>query len=134
MSRKIARALGALQLFVGLGALPVGLNLVLWPDGSGIGLPLDLLKDSPFPDFFIPGLVLFAVNGLCNLIAAVITFRRRRRAGVIGIFLGIFLALWILIQAYLIGWVTWLQPLYLAIGLVEILLSVRLWPSSATAK
>ena len=97
MSRKIARALGALQLFVGLGALPVGLNLVLWPDGSGIGLPLDLLKDSPFPDFFIPGLVLFAVNGLCNLIAAVITFRRRRRAGVIGIFLGIFLALWILI-------------------------------------
>lgn len=39
---------------------------------------------------------------------------------------GAALVLWIVIQTYFIGLLSWLQPLFLAIGLVEVVLGGRL--------
>ena len=61
--KRLSKALGILQLFIGLGAVAGGLGLVLEPDGSNLGMPLSMLEHSPFSDFLIPGLVLLLVNG-----------------------------------------------------------------------
>ena len=50
--------------FLGLGALGGGGALVVSPSGSLIGMPLSLLKNSPFHNFLMPGIVLFLVLGV----------------------------------------------------------------------
>ncbi len=66
--------LGIIQLFVALGAIPAGYSLIAEPDGSGLGMSLNLLSGSPFNDFFIPGLCLFIVNGIFNLAGSILAF------------------------------------------------------------
>ncbi|MBN1157931.1 MAG: hypothetical protein JXA61_01005 [Bacteroidales bacterium] len=79
---------GILQLFIALGALGAGFLMMVNPDGSKIQMPLGMLEDSPFKDFLIPGIILFTVNGLGNLLAGCLSFLRHKLAGWAGIFLG----------------------------------------------
>ncbi len=118
--------LGILQSFVALGAIPAGLSMIITPDGSNIGMSISILNNSPFNDFFIPGIVLFSVNGLLNIIGAVFTFSRYRYYQPVGLLLGSFLTIWIFIQIYLIGLIHFLQPAYIAIGIMEIYFSLSL--------
>ena len=59
--------LGLLQLVVALGAIPAGLALIIYPDGSAVGMSTTLLSQAPFQDFLIPGLFLLIGNGLSCL-------------------------------------------------------------------
>ena len=59
-----------LVFFQAISAIPAGLSLIFDPSGNNLGLPIELLQDAPFPNFFIPGLFLFAM--LC--IFPIITF------------------------------------------------------------
>jgi len=120
------KSLGIIQVFVCLGALPAGLSMMIYPDGTGLGIPLDLLTGSPFTDYFTPGFLLLVINGLFQLAGAMLTFKRSSYAGKAGIYLGILLMLWICIQVYFIGLVSFLQPFYFLLGLVESLLGLKL--------
>ena len=51
-------------------------------------MTVDLLKDSPFKDFFIPGITLLAANGVLSIIAALLLFFNYRYAGAGVILLG----------------------------------------------
>jgi hypothetical protein len=53
-----------LLIFLSLGALFGGGVLVVDPSGEFIQMPVTILKDSPFNNFLIPGLILFAVLGV----------------------------------------------------------------------
>ncbi|UCH61637.1 MAG: hypothetical protein JSU77_07400 [Fidelibacterota bacterium] len=123
---RLLLGLGCLQLFIGIGAVAGGVGLVSAPDGSALGLPLELLEHSPFPDYFIPGLVLLIVNGLGSLAGGIITLRRSRMAAEVAIALGTFLVLWIVVQIAIIRSVHWLHVLYFIIGLIETWLGLRL--------
>ena len=117
---KIYIGLGALQAFIGLGALGGGFMLVRDPSGSALGVPLSLLEGSPFPDFLIPGIFLLAVNGVGSIIGAGISFTRRRYAQEIAIVLGAILVAWIVIQVVIIRSFSWLHVLYFILGVVEL--------------
>jgi len=123
--RRLAVALGALQVFIGVGAVPAGLALVLEPSGASLGMPLEWLTGSPFPNFLIPGMVLMVVNGFGSLAGGLATFLRYRYAGEIAVGLGAFLMLWIVAQVWWIGLGHWLQPLYFGLGAVELVLGWR---------
>jgi hypothetical protein len=63
MMKKLVPVLeGIVQAFVALGALPCGVLLMVYPNGSVLNMPLSMLKGSPFADFFWPGLILFTVE------------------------------------------------------------------------
>ncbi|MBN2281762.1 MAG: hypothetical protein JXQ65_14365 [Candidatus Marinimicrobia bacterium] len=126
MKKKYFIIQGFLQSFVALGAIPSGVLFLLAPDGSKIGLSLDILHNSPFTDFFIPGLFLLMVNGLFNLAGAFLSFFKSKYCGFGGIGLGIFLIIWILIQVYYIGLTHFFQPLFLVIGGVEFFLGYKI--------
>ena len=119
--------LGVLQAFIGIGAVVGGLVLVFDPSGENLGLPLELLEKTPFATFLIPGVVLFAVNGLCSLVAAIASFLQHRYTGRAAIALGAFLIAWIVAQVYWFAGFHWLHWLYLGLGIVELALgwSVR---------
>jgi hypothetical protein len=127
MNRTIYTWLGILQALVGLGAIPAGLALIADPTGSSISLPIELLEGTPFPDFLIPGVFLFLGNGVGHLAGALLSFRKSVHAPMVGMLLGLFLSLWIVIQIYFIGGIHFLQTFYLFIGVVELTLSYRLY-------
>ena len=117
---KVYIGLGALQAFIALGALGGGFMLVIDPSGGALGVPLNLLEGSPFPDFLIPGMFLLAVNGVGSMIGAGLSFTRRRYAQEIAIVLGAILVAWIVIQVVIISSFHWLHVLYFILGVVEL--------------
>jgi len=126
MKKLVPMLEGLLQAFVALGALPCGVLLMVFPDGHVLKMPLSMLEGSPFSTFFLPGLVLFAVNGIGQATAAVLSFRRHRFAGHAGAVMGLGLMIWIFVQVSMIGGGHWLQYLYFAIGAAEVSLAVLL--------
>ena len=119
--------LGVLQAFIGVGAVAGGLGLALSPGGENLGMPLELLEETPFATFLIPGIVLFVANGLGSLTGAIASFTRHRYAGHAAMALGAFLMAWIVVQVYWFAGFHWLHWLYLGLGIVELTLgwSVR---------
>ena len=119
-SKRLAKVLGSLQLFIGLGAVGGGLGLVLEPSGANFGMPLEMLNHSPFADFLIPGIVLLIVNGFGSITGSVLSFKLIQHAAEIALALGAFLVAWILIQAYWLHAFHWLHALYLGLGIIEL--------------
>lgn len=119
-NKKAFGGLGALQAFIGIGAIGGGFMLVKDPSGGALGVPLSLLEGSPFPDFLIPGIFLLAVNGFGSMIGAGLSFTRRRYALEMAIVLGVILVAWILIQLVIIKSISWLHILYLILGGLEL--------------
>jgi len=118
--------LGSLQAFTALGAIPAGIIYLLDTSGGRMGVTPDLLAESPLNSFLLPGLFLLIVNGLANAVGAYLSFTRNRFAGHTGLVLGVALSLWIIIQ---IAWITlssFMQPLFLVIGLINIFLSWKI--------
>jgi hypothetical protein len=105
-----------LCLLIGATAIGGGLSLVLYPDGSRTQLPLALLRDSPFEDYFVPGLLLVLVVGLGNALASLMVLRGHARARIALLLAGSVLVVWIVCEMVLLRTVHWLQIAYLALG------------------
>jgi hypothetical protein len=129
--RWVRIVLGILQIFIGIGAIPAGLTMIIDPTAQGIGMSTDMLAGSPFPNFLIPGIVLFTVNGLGSLIGAFLTFKRHAFASLSAMGLGVFLMAWVVIQVSILGLpIHWLQWLYFFLGLMELVLGWLLNPAA----
>jgi hypothetical protein len=86
-----------------------------------------MLVNTPFDNYLIPGILLFGINGLANLGAAWISWRRQPLATLGAILLGAFLIGWIGAQVYWFEGVHWLHILYSSLGIIEFSLGVWLW-------
>lgn len=131
-------AITLLLLFLALGALGGGINLIGDPSGAGLALSTDLLAGSPFVDYLIPGIFLFVVFGLGALLAAALlwlrpnlgaisAFTRRtfheQPPWVLTFLLGLLLVVWIAIQVAIVRTFLPLQAVMGVIGLALIVLS-----------
>ena len=63
MKRLIKIILVFLLAINGITATYGSLNLMAYPDGSALGLPMELLSKTPFESYFLPGLILLVSNG-----------------------------------------------------------------------
>src|SRR5436190_18766616 len=113
-----------LLLFNAIGAVYGGSSLMMHRDGSGLGMTTELLKNSPFPDFFVPGLILLLVNGLLSSYCVFLTFRHYRFTGKMVMLQGILLAGWILVQIRMINAVDILHYVMGGTGLSLIILGI----------
>jgi len=128
----IMYTLGVLQIFIGITAVQGGFGLVSDPSGNKMHVPLELLRNSPFINYLIPGLILLIVNGVGNVLAGIVTFFRTRYTGNLAMFLGVFLTLYMTIEVWFIGLLNLSQPLYFILGLVELILGFKLSKSDKT--
>jgi hypothetical protein len=128
--KSIVIALGILQIFIGIGAVPVGFMFMVDPTGASLGFPLEWLADTLFQNYLVPGIFLFTVNGIGSLMGAFLTLRRDPSANLAAVGLGVFLMAWIVVQVITFGPPPhWLQILYFVLGAVELLLGRRMNPN-----
>lgn len=115
-----------LTIFIAVGAIAG--TVMMWVDPTGAswgGEPmLELLRAKmPCPDIFfrnfIPSsFVLLAVNGITQIVAAVMLFKNHRRAYQMALACGIILMLWIVLEWYIWGFVA-LSNIFFILGAVE---------------
>ncbi len=96
INKIIRYALVVLQIFIGITAVLGGIGLVSDPSGAKMNVPLELLKNSPFANYLIPGLVLLLVIGVGHVVVGIIAFLRHRYSGNMAILFGAFLALYMI--------------------------------------
>ena len=119
---KLRTALLALDLFVGLTAVFGGMVLLL-----GISqMPIEWLRNTPFRSYLVPGVVLMVIVGGSAAVAAVATWVKSEWDAFASLVAGVILTGWIFIEVAMIGLQSALQPFYLLLGLLMIVLAERL--------
>jgi hypothetical protein len=108
----------ALQVGTALMAIPVGLGMMMEPEGAPLGLPQAWIDATPFGSWLAPGLFLFAMNGLGQLAAALLIVIRHALAPWLTGALGIGLMVWITVQVLMMPFHP-LQPTMFAVGAIE---------------
>ena len=116
--KKVYRFLFILHLFVGLGAIAGGSMEILNPYTPG-GMATDALKNSPFSNFLIPGLILFIVIGLGNLLSSITFFFKLKYQGYISSIFSWALVIWIVVQCIMLRTIVYLHVIFFIIGLVQ---------------
>ena len=116
-----------MTLFVGIGAVAGATMMWIDPTGKMWGMEplLEMLRAKmPWPDVFfkdfIPsGYVLLALNGLPQLMAAILLIKRHQLAPYSVIVCGSILMLWIILEWWAWGFNT-LSNIYFVFGLLEV--------------
>lgn len=92
-------------LFIGLGAVSGSVGMLSALDGSNMGMETMLpyfqvlpFADILFQNYLFPGIALLIVNGITNLFAAVLLFRKKRLGAYLSCIWGVTLMAWITIQ------------------------------------
>ncbi len=98
--------LGTLLTFTALNAFAGG----LYGMAGAEGVPVEWLKGTPFDDYFVPSLILFAIVGGTSLLGAAAVFTNAEAARRAALGAGATLMIWIAVQVTMIGYVSWLQP------------------------
>ncbi len=131
--KTVYRLLFGLHVFVGIGAVFGGLAAIIDPEAP-LGITVDALKNSPFANFLIPGIILFSVIGLGNIVSAVTLWLKSRFQGYISSVFGWALVIWIVVQCIMLESIVFLHVLYFIIGMgvaalsAVILFEQRLFP------
>lgn len=114
-----------LELNLGVGGLYGGWALLSDPRGAPLRMvPGEVLANSPFDTFLVPGLILFAVNGIFPLVVVLGEMLRMPWARWGHVAVGLGLTGWMLGQVVLVGLSTPFQLTYLVMGLVILALAL----------
>lgn len=113
-----------IHLFVGIGALAGGIMAFYSVEHDILNLSADtMLQRGPFESFLIPGLFLFFIIGVGNLLAAWQVYTKSNHLRVISGCLGLILCMWILVQCYVLNGINALHVIYFLIGCLQIFLA-----------
>ena len=82
--------------------------------------------DVLFRDFLFSGFALLIVNGLTNLIAAVLLFRKKKLGVILGGIFGVTLMLWICIQFYMFP-LNFMSTIYFVFGMCQAVTGHAAW-------
>ncbi|HEA23218.1 MAG TPA: hypothetical protein ENH87_20220 [Pricia antarctica] len=124
--------------FLGLGAIGGGTALIISPNGNLMGMPLSMLKISPFKSFFIPGIILLSILGIAPmlLIIALLNQPSSRFAErfnffvdmhwswTFSIYIAIALIGWLQIQMMMLNSVSWLHTFYMLLAVAIIFVAL----------
>ena len=112
--------------FISVTAILSGLMMIGYADGSALNLSLSLLEGTPFKNYIIPGILLIIFVGIVNLLAVFYNMKRDPKRYTWALAAGIMICGWIITQMILIRSFHWLHIVYLAMGVVVILISFQL--------
>jgi hypothetical protein len=112
-----------LLVVTAVNALVAGALFVWEPSGSAMGMDVSYLGPSPFDNYFIPGMVLFFVNGVMNIVAAMATLRNHRWANRLVVLQGILLVGWILAQVWMVRDINLLHAIMFFVGVTLMILA-----------
>lgn len=114
--------LGAVGL--GVSALFGGGSLVLDPSGDTMEMPTAWLEGTPFADYLVPGVVLFALFGVGSFVVVYGVVRRTAWAWHAAVGLGAAQVGWIVVQVSLLRMLNVLHVVYGGLGLLLVALAL----------
>ncbi|MFB2557415.1 hypothetical protein [Herbiconiux liangxiaofengii] len=123
--RVVAQRVVAHRVLLGLlifGAVSAAGGCVLGVVFNGAGVPLAYLDGTPFPTFVLPGLILGIVIGGTQAAGAIAILRRHPRELAIAAAAGFGMIIWIFAELAIITEYSFLQTIYFALGIAELLL------------
>jgi hypothetical protein len=129
--------LALLVLLLGIGAVISGPMLFFEPSGRLMQWSVDQLRGTPFPDYTIPGLVLFLFLGLFPIFVgvglmakprwkwpdAINPSKRHHWAWAASWATGIIALIWIAVETLLLGLISFLQPVIAVWGALILLIT-----------
>lgn len=121
----IKGSLLVLHLIVAAFAFMGGWAAISQPH-SPFGISTDMLANSPFDTFFIPGLLLFFVIGMGQLVAAAFILFRSRFEAYSSFIMSVTLLIWLIVQVLMIRTVEVLHVVTFVIACVQLALSLAL--------
>jgi hypothetical protein len=129
-------------LFVqGVSAIYGGVSLVVDPSGALLKMEADMLANTPFNSYLLPGLILGLLLGLVPLMLIwpllarphwkwarkLNIYNRQYWAWTYSLYLGFAVIIWIDVQIFLIGYSQFIQTFIAGLGVL--ILIFTLWPS-----
>jgi hypothetical protein len=137
--RKVYNILFALHLFIGIGALFGGSLAIINPQ-EPLGMTTEALKNGPFENYLIPGIFLFTIIGLGNIISAITLKLKWKFQGYISSVVSWALIILIVIQCLIFELVAVPHVLYFFLGAISAALSMavlfhqKLFPANYVLK
>jgi hypothetical protein len=127
-----------LLFFLGMGGIISGALLFAAPDGHLVGFSSAMLEGSPFSNYLIPGVILFLFVGVYQIFVgySMLTHpgwhwpnkinpsRGYHWAWAASWAAGVIQLIWIAVETALLGYVSALQPIIVAWGIVLIVLTL----------
>jgi len=124
--------------FLSLGAFYGGIVLIISPDGSIFGMPLELLNNSPFKNYLIPGIILLATFGIFPVYVIYGLFKKPDNkffnhlnllydyhfAWTFAVYLGIAQIIWINIQTLMLNSVGIIHTIYAGLGILIVCIAL----------
>lgn len=107
-----------LLIINGIGALYGSWHLIYDDTGNSLQLPLSFLKNTPFKNYFIPGIILFIVNGIGSILVITSIIVKYKYYAELIILQGMMLTGWIVTQILM------LQMFYLPMHLPFIIIGM----------
>ena len=116
----------SLLIMLSFAAVSAAVGGVMGVFFDGAGVPHRYLDGTPFDSFVAPGLILGVVVGGTHAVAALAVYRRDRVGALAAAVAGFGMMIWIFVELAMILEFSWLQVLYFAIGLCEVVLVLLL--------
>lgn len=130
--------LACILIFTGIGGVYGGYSLVAAPDGSKLQMSTDILSNSPFDTFLVPGIILLVFNGLLPLLVAwglfiqppwqwpefVNLYHKQHWCWTFSLYYGFVLIIWINVQLIMLGYSSLLQPVFALTGVLIAILTL----------
>lgn len=114
-----------IQYFIALGLLLIGLSAIAGGykviTTNGMGMPVSLLKNSPFTSYFWPGMILLFVVGGTHMIGAFSIVKKHRFAPELAAIAGFGMTIWTFTEIYILNHAIFLQALYFGFGIVTLI-------------
>lgn len=127
----LLRKLNMVFVFViGINAMFAGYLFMHDPSGKLLGTNTFILTYSPFTDFFIPGLILFCINGLLALFTGFMLARHWKSGPAYLALQGLLLCGWIGIQMLMLRECNLLQLSFACLGIFFLCSGVYLFRMS----
>ncbi len=116
-------ALLVLLVLQGIGGTFGGLMLTTDPTGESLQVPPGMLDGSPFPDYFIPGLILLILLGILPFVTAAGLLARQAWAWFGAFAIGCALVIFELVEIWAVGY-NFQQPIWGTVGALIALVSL----------
>jgi hypothetical protein len=123
--KKLKSLLLVLHVFVGVGALAGGLAAITNPDNP-MGVTVEALENSPFNNFLIPGIILFTIIGVGNIVSAITLRLDFKLQGYVSSIFSWALVIWIVVQCIMLNDIVSLHVIFFVIGLVQAVISATI--------
>lgn len=123
----VPNVLGILLVLVAINAFGGG----YYGMAGAEGVPIEWLEGSPFTSYFIPSLILFIGIGGWTLFTSIAVFRKTKFARTAAFISGVIIIVWLSVQIFFIGYVSWMQPVT---GIAAFLILFLAWQLSPRNK